>query len=360
VLLTLLCTVLGGGLVVIVAWDITLTLLHPTARGPLSYVANRLTWVGVRGFSLRLFGGRWLSYAGPVAVAGNVLAWVFVLWIGYALVYLPFIDSFSFDPNTPFEGKGFVEALYVSGAILTTAGFGDVVATGDALRLTTVLEAASGFGALSAAIAYVLSVYPLTTELRSTGMQLADHRVLVLSGAVRAVRESGTSVLAGLVREMTEAHEHLRRYPVLYYFESGDKEEPLSSLVFDAERAPTSFLTRRCTGMSWRRSSTVCWATSNAISWVVVDVRVVLTRRMTLTSTTLPRCARRSMHSSPAGVNSSVPQSWRLSWRVPRPCWWLWPTSTGTTRSLSSHSKGVSTNSSLPREEPPTAPTARP
>jgi hypothetical protein len=231
VLLTLLCTVLGGGLVVIVAWDITLTLLHPTARGPLSYVANRLTWVGVRGFSLRLFGGRWLSYAGPVAVAGNVLAWVFVLWIGYALVYLPFIDSFSFDPNTPFEGKGFVEALYVSGAILTTAGFGDVVATGDALRLTTVLEAASGFGALSAAIAYVLSVYPLTTELRSTGMQLADHRVLVLSGAVRAVRESGTSVLAGLVREMTEAHEHLRRYPVLYYFESGDKEEPLSSLV---------------------------------------------------------------------------------------------------------------------------------
>jgi hypothetical protein len=119
----------------------------------------------------------------------------------------------------------------VSGAILTTAGFGDLVATGDALRLTTVLEAASGFGALSAAIAYVLSVYPLTTELRSTGMQLADHRVLVLSGAVRAVRESGTSVLAGLVREMTEAHEHLRRYPVLYYFESGDKEEPLSSLV---------------------------------------------------------------------------------------------------------------------------------
>lgn len=230
-LLTLLCTVLGAGLVAIVAWDITVTLLHPTARGPLSYVANRLTWIGVRAFSLRVFRGRWLSYAGPLAVASNVMAWVFVLWIGYALAYLPFIDTFSFDPNTPFEGRGLLEALYVSGAILTTVGFGDVVATGDALRLTTVVEAASGFGALSAAIAYVLSVYPLTTELRSTGLQLADHRILEFSGAVRAVRTSGPAVLASLVREMTEAHEHLRRFPVLYYFESGDKEEPLSSLL---------------------------------------------------------------------------------------------------------------------------------
>ncbi len=230
-MLNLVGPVLGGALAVLVAWDVTITLLHPTARGPLSYGANRLIWVSTRAVSLRALKGRGLSYAGPLAVAANVLAWVLVLWIAFALVYLPFMDTFSFDPNTPFDGHGFVEAFYASGAILATVGFGDVVATGDLLRLATVVEAASGFGALSASIAYVLSVYPLTTELRSTGLQLADYGVLKLSGAVRAVRDSGPSALPTLARGMTECHEHLRRFPVLYYFESGDEERPLSSLV---------------------------------------------------------------------------------------------------------------------------------
>ena len=229
--LSIVCPILGAALVAFVAWDITLTLLHPTAHGPVSYASNRLTWNVARALSLRVLRGRWLSYAGPLAVAGNLLTWVFLLWIGYAVVYLPFMESFSFDPHTPFEGKSVLEALYVSGTSLTTVGFGDVVATGAALRLTTVVEAASGFGALSAAIAYVLSVYPLTTELRSTGLQLADYGALDFRDAVRAVRDSGTSVLPSLMREMTEAHEHLRRFPVLYYFESGDEEEPLSSLA---------------------------------------------------------------------------------------------------------------------------------
>lgn len=215
----------------LVAVDVTLTLLHPTARGPLSYLVNRLTWRAVRALSLRLAGGRWLSYAGPLAIGSNVMAWVVVLWVGYALAYLPFIDSFRFDPDTPFQGRGFVEALYVSGAILTTVGFGDVVPTGDVLRLTIVVEAASGFGALSAAIAYVLSVYPLTTDLRRTALRLVDHGVVELAGAVRAVRDTGTSMLPDLTRDMTEVHEHLRRFPVLYYFESGDEREPLSSLL---------------------------------------------------------------------------------------------------------------------------------
>ncbi|MDQ3978484.1 MAG: potassium channel family protein [Actinomycetota bacterium] len=230
-MLDVVSPVLGAGLALLVAWDVTITLLHPTARGPLSYLANRVTWIVIRALSLRALGGRALSYAGPLAVAGNVLAWVLVLWIAFAFVYLPFIDAFSFDPNTPFDGPGLVEALYVSGVTVTTVGFGDVVATGDLLRLTMVVEAASGFGALSASIAYVLSVYPLTTELRSTGLQLADYGVLELSGAVRMVRESGPSALPTLARGMTECHEHLRRFPVLYFFESGDDERPLSSLI---------------------------------------------------------------------------------------------------------------------------------
>ena len=118
-------------------WHITLTLLHPTARGRLSDATNRLTGTVARALSLRVLRGRWLSYAGPLAVAGDLLGWVLCLWVGYALVYLPFIGSFSFDRDTPFAGEGLFEALYVSGTSLTTVGFGDVVATGTALRLSS-------------------------------------------------------------------------------------------------------------------------------------------------------------------------------------------------------------------------------
>jgi voltage-gated potassium channel Kch len=218
-------------MIVVVAWDIVATLLHPTARGPISYLANRVMWRGARAVSSRLLGGRGLDYAGPLAVVTNVLGWVLGMWLGYALVYLPFIEGFSYDPTTPFGAKGFAEAVYVSGAALTTAGFGDVVAANDVLRLVTLVQAATGFGVLSAAIAFVLSLYPLITQLRSAGLQLADTGALRVEGAVEVVEHAGPSELAAVVRELTQSHENLRRFPVLYYFESGNREESLTALL---------------------------------------------------------------------------------------------------------------------------------
>ncbi len=213
------------------AWDIVLTLLHPTARGPVSYLANRVTWKAARAVSLHVLGGRGLSYAGPLAVVTNVFAWVTGMWVGYALVYLPNIEHFSFDPTTPFAQKGVMEALYVSGAALTTVGFGDVVATGELLRLATVVEAATGFGVLSAAIAFVLALHPLVTQLRSTGLHLADSGALVPGGAARLLEQVGPSELAAVQLQLTENHENVRRFPVLYYFESGNRDESLSALI---------------------------------------------------------------------------------------------------------------------------------
>jgi hypothetical protein len=229
--LTILVLIGGVALVALVAWDIMLTLFHPAARGPLSYSANRATWRVARGVSLRLLGGRGLNYAGPFAVVINLLAWLLGAWLGFALIYLPYVGSFSYDPSTPFAAKGILEALYISGVTITTVGFGDVVATGGLLRMVAVLEAASGFGVLSSGIAYVLAVYPLISQLRSTGRQLSDAGALELEGAARVVCQAGPSQLTAVARDLTEDHEHLRRFPVLYYFESGNREESLSAVV---------------------------------------------------------------------------------------------------------------------------------
>jgi hypothetical protein len=227
--LGLLSVVAGLLVVALVSVDVMATLLHPTARGPVSYAANRATWSATKTVSGRLLGGRGLSYAGPLAVVTNVLAWVLLFWLGFALVYLPYMDSFSYDPSTPFKAHGLAEAAYISGAALTTLGFGDIVPTSMALRLTTIAEAASGFAALSAAIAFVISLYPLLSQVRGTGIRIAFSGANELDGAAQVAREAGASELAALVRELTENHENLRRFPVLYYFESGDADESLSA-----------------------------------------------------------------------------------------------------------------------------------
>jgi hypothetical protein len=223
-------SVATGTLVVgLVALDIGLTVLHPAARGPLSYWANRVTWRATRTVTLRLLGGRLLSFAGPLAMAVNVATWLTSLWIGYALIYLPFVDELSFDGT--FGSPSFAEALYLSGVALSTVGFGDVVAHTDTLRLVTVVEAGSGLGAFTAAITYVLSVYPLLTEIRGDALRLADLGVERPDVAARVASAGAPDELSHMAQALNRSHEHLKRFPILYYFESGNEEESLGTLL---------------------------------------------------------------------------------------------------------------------------------
>ena len=198
-----LLIVAGAGVVAAVGWDIALTLLHPAARGPLGDRVNRFAWGLVRATSRTR---RTLSYAGPLAIAANMLLWVVGLWLGFALVYA--------------SGMDIDEALYKSGEALTTVGFGDVEFDPEWLRYVAVFEAAGGLGAFTAAIAYVLSVYPLVTAIRASALF-----------ASLSADAGDTSQVAVLTQRVIECHEHVTRFPVLYYFESGDEAESMSTLL---------------------------------------------------------------------------------------------------------------------------------
>ena len=206
-----LLIVAGALVVAAVGLDIALTLLHPAARGPLGDRVNRLAWSLVRATSRTR---RTLSYAGPLAIATNMLMWVAGLWLGFALVYA---SEFSYG-----------DALYKSGEALTTVGFGDIGFEPEWLRYVAVLEAAGGFGAFTAAIAYVLSVYPLVTAIRASALFAS------------LVAEAGdTSQAPVLTQRLIESHEHVKRFPVLYYFESGDEAESMTTLLRSAAAMST-------------------------------------------------------------------------------------------------------------------------
>lgn len=199
----------GAGMVCVIGWDIALTLLHPGARGPVSYVCNRGAWAAVRALSRTR---RMLSYAGPVAMYVNMVAWVLGLWLGHTLIYLTAMDV--------------GDALYASGEALTTVGFGRTKFDPEWLRYVAVVEAAGGLGTFTAVIAYVLSVYPLLSQVRAASLF------------------TGLTVGAGnldeapvFTRRVIEIHEHVKRFPVLYYFESGDEGESMATLLKAGTRA---------------------------------------------------------------------------------------------------------------------------
>lgn len=207
--------VAAGALVVgAVGSDIGVTMLHPTARAPLSYVANRSVWRGVKALSRSR---RSLSYAGPVAMLANMLMWVGGLWLGFALIYG--------------SGMSVGDAIYTSGEALTTVGFGHQQFDPEWLRYVGVVEAAAGFGVFSAAITYVLSVYPLVTQLRRSALYVADLGMEGQRGAATLAQVAGVAEMPSLIRDLIEDHEHVKRFPVLYYFESGDEHESIATLL---------------------------------------------------------------------------------------------------------------------------------
>ncbi len=227
---TALSVVPGAVLVLLVAWDIVLTIFHPSARGPLSYLTDRFSWVLVRGVVTRLGLRRHITAAGPLAMLVNVLAWVGALWLGFALVYLPFVETLVYDAPG-FGSKGIPEALYMSAVALTTVGFGDVVAPTAALRFVTVLEAASGLAAFTAAITYVISVYPLVSSIRGTALRLSDLQAATPEGATRLLLLGGEQELADVHRALIETHENIRRFPVLYYFHARTLAESVDTVL---------------------------------------------------------------------------------------------------------------------------------
>ena len=164
----------------------------------------------------------------------TVLTWIVGLLLAFALVYVPYIDGFARDEAIGFEGPAFVQSLYVSAVALTTVGFGDVVATTNALRLATTAQAGAGLATFTAAIAYVLSLYPLVAVHRSTALRVNDLRLHYPDGAAAVAVAEDHSEIEAVEADLTELHQDLRRFPVLYYFDAHDDAETSLRLLHGA------------------------------------------------------------------------------------------------------------------------------
>ena len=211
-------TVLGAVLVAVVLREVFHTLFHPGGRGGVSMFVFRTVWSAAQ----RL-GSRAMALAGPAALILVIALWAGGLIVGWALVYWPFMpDGFIFaSPLDPGNQGSFADAVYLSWVTQATLGYGDIAPQEDALRMLAPLQATLGFALFTAAVTWVLSIYPALGRRRSLATLIQGFR-----GATERIEAAGANLdrtaLARRLHAMTDGVTSVRvdlaQYPETFYF----------------------------------------------------------------------------------------------------------------------------------------------
>src|SRR3954465_3743867 len=115
---------------------------------------------------------------------------------------------------------------------LGTLGFGDIVPTEEWLRIAVPVQALLGFALLTAAVTWVLQIYPALPRRRSLAIRLS---LLRRADAVRVLSEEDVPMAANLLEdlagEVVQARVDLTQYAETYYFRDGEASASLAANI---------------------------------------------------------------------------------------------------------------------------------
>lgn len=212
-----LVTAAGLALVAVMLVDLFHTLFHPSGQGRVSWAVMRLAWRLSRTGRRRSAG----VLAGPLAMLAAITTWAGLLVTGWALVYWAHLPGgFAFGSSLqPAQRSDLLDAFYVSLVTAATLGYGDVLPTAGWLRVLAPLEAVLGFALLTAAVTWVLQVYPALTRRRALALRVATLR---RSAPARSVREVDSTAVASLLEDLAgdlaTVRLDLTQYSETYFF----------------------------------------------------------------------------------------------------------------------------------------------
>lgn len=225
------------------------TVLHPGGHGAMSDALQSGVWRGFRAAARRRPG--LLTIAGPTAMVATLASWAALLAVGWAFVLWPhlpdgFLVAAGLDAS---EERGLLDALYVSLVTLATLGYGDFAPRAGWLRILAPLEAFVGFALISAAISWILAVFPVLARRRALARQVVLLREAVPIAGVD-VLHTGDDAVAALLAELTAGlvtvQGDLAQYPVTYYFHSGDARSALPIAMPDLARLAANATSPTC------------------------------------------------------------------------------------------------------------------
>ncbi|MCO4254037.1 potassium channel family protein [Pseudarthrobacter cellobiosi] len=222
-----LWTVMGAGLILLMAADVFHTLLYPHGSGPVGRTIMRGFWL----LSRRLR-GRGSTIAAPLAMAAVIGAWAGLAAIGWALLYLPHLpQGFVYEDGVPQRGD-FAEALYISMVTLSTVGFGEIVAAHPLLRLVAAFQAVTGFGLLTATVTWILQTYPALSRRRAVAHHLNLFREAAgPEGLTSLEPRHAAGLLESLAQNVASVSIDLLSFHETYYFREVEQRGSLPATV---------------------------------------------------------------------------------------------------------------------------------
>jgi hypothetical protein len=167
--------------------------------------------------------------------------WTVMLVVGWALILWPQLpNAFLIASGLNAEKQqGFLDALYLSMINISTLGYGDIVPRGHWMRITGPLEAIVGLALMTAAISWILAIYPVLAR-----RQRLAHEVTLLqeaeevSGQQLLDLDPGVSrqELANLTLHLIDVHSDLSEHAVTYYFRTRNPRFALPAVLPDLVR----------------------------------------------------------------------------------------------------------------------------
>lgn len=221
-------TGLGLVLIAVVIRDVFHTLFHPIGHGSIAPVVMRFVWWLLRAFRADR---RIASLTGPLGLALVVLTWGAIAVLGWALLYLAQMpEGFAYGSELdPAARSDVFDSIYLSLVTIGTLGFGDIVPTVPFLRFMVPLEALFGFMLLTAAVSWVLQIYPALHRRRVLALQLSTLREARAAQPDLGIDSVPTDVLTGMAGAIVEARNDFTQYGATYYFRDLEADASLAA-----------------------------------------------------------------------------------------------------------------------------------
>jgi Ion channel len=224
-----LVTGAGALLLLLTLRDIFHTLWHPGAGGSLSEVIIRVIWRAGRRRRRR---GHPRAVTGPIALLAVVVTWLVLVVLGGALIYAPHLpEGFVYGPGVEPRAP-VLDAVYMSAVTVGTLGFGDLVPEATWLRLVVPAQSLIGFALLTAAVSWIVVVFPALTRRRALAVRLSLTERSAREGLL-AEPDSvlGAVVLERLAGEVVQVRVDLAQYAEAYYFRDGPDDSALPTTI---------------------------------------------------------------------------------------------------------------------------------
>ena len=223
-----LLTAAGVLLLLFVAYDVYATILHARGRsGPLSETLNRGVWRVARAVAFRFARPRrhrTLNAVGPVLLPLLLVAYIILLVLAFAFIYLPRMPAqFNVAPQS--VTAPWWDSFYFSGITLVTVGYGDIAPHTPLMRVVALVEGASGFALISLGVTYLITVYRALERKRAVALSFyhqadegADAAGFIAHHFVAGRFYGLDAVLRMAARNLQEMLEAHVEHPVIHFF----------------------------------------------------------------------------------------------------------------------------------------------